>query len=170
MSLIGPTGSGKSTIANHLVTRLNGRLLKIAAPLYELQRHFYATIDKNISGQDGELLQFLGGKIEREQPGWLCDQFLKQLHSVDREIVVNDDCRPNCYDALRHVGTVFVHVRTSEKNRHERARTDHVPIDPNHPVERGINREICQFVIDNNGSFETTIAQCEDMISELELD
>lgn len=164
LSLVGPTGSGKSTLAQKLTQSYAFEIIKIARPLYEMQEYFYARLGKEIVGQDGELLQFLGGKIEKEAPGWLCNDFIRRLYSGN---VVNDDCRLNCYQALRDAGFKFIFVDTPEYIRNERLRNDHTSVDPNHIVEKFPNKSECDYSVDNSGSIDAAFRLVEMIVENL---
>ena len=79
LCLLGPTGSGKSSIAKYIAAETGAEIIKVAKPLYEMQAAFYQQIGRSVSGQDGELLQFLGAKVEKENPGWLTRQFISAV-------------------------------------------------------------------------------------------
>jgi dephospho-CoA kinase len=162
--LIAPTHSGKTTVAHYLCKTHGATLIKIAEPIIKMQSEFYKTIGKAVMGQDGELLQFLGEKFEREAPGWLCKEFMSKVALCDGHTIVNDDCRPNCYDLLKSNGFVVIYVHTSESLRMARARVDHTRVNPHHPVERGIGAIEWDFEIQNNGSVEETYRQCDELI------
>lgn len=167
ISFLAPTNSGKSTIAKYVCKRHGGNLLKIAQPLYDLQSHFYNRIGKDVTGQDGELLQFFGMKIEKEAPFWLCRNFLDQVSRCENQLVVNDDCRPNCYSALLAGGFKFIFVETSFAVRRARLRGDHTPIDPSHSVERGIDESLCEYRVCNDGNLAETYKQVDEIIDKL---
>jgi hypothetical protein len=150
-----------------VLTKYDAELIKIASPLYRLQNHFYETIGKKISGQDGELLQFLAQKIEKESPGWLANVFLAQIQETNKELIINDDCRLNSYYALKNNGFRFIRVDTSVENIIRRQREDHTKINPNHPVEQGFEHFQTDYVIDNNGLLEDTLCQTAVILEKL---
>ena len=162
--LYGPTGSGKTTIAQHLIRKYNAELIKIATPLYQMQNEFYQKLGKTISGQDGEFLQFLASKILKENPFWLTDQFLKKVSQSNKHLIVNDDCRLNSYDVLKKDGFIFIRVSTSSKNILKRMRNDHTPIDTNHPVEQGFDKFNADHIIENNGSIDESLAKIDMLV------
>lgn len=167
LCLIGPTGSGKSTIAKFVARHYGGEVLKIAEPLYDLQQSFYQKIGKSIQGQDGELLQFLGAKVEQENPGWLSSTFMKKVVDSNSRIIVNDDCRPHSYETLSAGGFSFVRIKTDPATRNARARADHISVDERHPVERGFDDLRCDYEIDNNGDFDSTRRQIDSLMNTL---
>jgi len=162
ISLIGPTGVGKSTLARRVAERFDGVVIKIAEPLYRLQEEFYRRIGKMVRGQDGELLQFLGHKVEKESPGWLATQFLDQVERSQTSLVVNDDCRLNSYKHLQANGFVFVRVHCEDTIHHARLRADHTSADPNHEVEKGFDEFDTLFTVDNSGSIDDSLRQIND--------
>lgn len=167
LSFLAPTNSGKTTIANYVCKRYGGQLLKIAQPLHDWQKAFYKRIGKSVAGQDGELLQFLGSKIEKEAPGWLCQDFLDRVDNCQASLVVNDDCRPNCYGALLDGGFKFIFVETSLSVRRTRLRGDHTRVDPSHPVERGIDERLCEYRVNNDGDLANSCRQIDEIIAKL---
>jgi dCTP deaminase len=165
--LYGPTGSGKTTVAQHLVLKFGAKLIKIAEPLYTMQNSFYEMLGTQVSGQDGELLQFMAYKIEKEFPHWLARQFLQKVHSSDGSLVVNDDCRFNSYLELKADDFVFVRVYSAPMVVEERLRKDHTSIDPNHLVEQGFEKFEPDYTIDNNGPLEKTFSQIDSIMETL---
>jgi energy-coupling factor transporter ATP-binding protein EcfA2 len=165
--LFGPTGSGKSTIARHLTNTYDAELIKIAEPLYRLQRVFYETLGISQERQDGELLQFFAQKIEKEQPGWLGQQAVRQVNRSQAALVLNDDCRLNSYSALLGAGFTFIHVRTPAEVIAKRSRDDYRPVDPRHPVEQGFDQFRTDHVLANEGEFSTTLRNAEGLVKKL---
>jgi hypothetical protein len=165
--LYGPTGSGKSTIAKHLVKKYGAELVKVSAPLHRLQGMFYGLLGTQVPGQDGELLQFLAGKIEKEQPGWLGRTAAGQAQRSASEFIVNDDCRLNSYAALRDGGFIFVRVRTSSAVTMARLRGDHTAADPSHPVERGFDQMRMDYEIGNDGPLARTLSAADRLVEQL---
>lgn len=157
LSFIAPSGYGKTTAVEFMHRIYDTVNLKLAAPLYEIQESYYRILNIDISGkQDGELLQFLGNKIQREYPYFLADSFYKQLEQVSKEnlILTNDDCRPHNYIFLKEMGFLFVKIVGNCYTRE-----DVTPINRAHPVEW--TAEIpYDFIVENKGTvleFENNI-------------
>jgi energy-coupling factor transporter ATP-binding protein EcfA2 len=165
--LFAPTGSGKSTIAKCIAQEYNAKIIKIAEPLYHFQDYFYEMINKEIEGQDGELLQFLGQKIESEKPGWLGKTFIDKVKKCSNKLIINDDCRFNSYEILKDFGFIFIKIVTEKEIREERLRSDHVEINPNHPVEAGFDYFEENYCIYNNGLLEETMIEIRKIINSL---
>src|SRR6266581_9362638 len=81
LSFIAPTGYGKTTAVQIIQSLYSPSVnVKLSAPLYELQKYFYEFIGAEMRGeQDGELLQFLGYKIQKEAPSFLAMRFYERL-------------------------------------------------------------------------------------------
>jgi len=124
---LAPSGYGKSTAVRLLGEITKIKNIKIAEPLYEMQSKFYESIGVDIGlKQDGELLQFLGKKIRKENKYFLLDEFKKRLREIEKEdvVITNDDCRPADYAFLKDLGFTFVKI-----NGYRRDRDDHVMSD-----------------------------------------
>lgn len=148
---LAPTGYGKTTGAEILSEIYKIKTIKIATPLYEMQEEFYKKIGMNIGNtQDGELLQFLGYKIRKENSKYLLERFIKELEeaSENYEIIINDDCRPNDYEYLKELGFMFIKI-----NGFERERKDHTKV--NRKLELEWQDEIpYDYEINNFGCLE----------------
>lgn len=166
-SFVGPTGSGKTTIANKVAIHFDAQIIKIAAPIHELQSHFYNRLGIPVNSQDGELLQYYAAKIERQSPGWLAKEFIKEVDRSTQKIILNDDCRLNAYRHLSQHEIVFVRIITDVDTRKKRLRNDHINLDPNHETEQGFEHIDCQYVIDNNGLIETSVRKAIELIDGL---
>ena len=142
---IAPSGYGKSTAIKILSEKFPIKNIKIAQPLYELQEKFYKFIGTNMTGeQDGELLQFLGAKIRKENPTFLLDEFSKRVAETDENyLITNDDCRPPDFEYLKNLGFVFVEIVGFKRERN-----DHSPINSKNALEWQ-NPIICDFKVEN---------------------
>lgn len=122
---LAPSGYGKSTAIEILKKYYNITNIKIAEPLYRLQDNFYKTIGIDIDNkQDGELLQFYGCKIRKENPMYLINTFLQEVEKYDG-IITNDDCRPYDYQYLKDNGFIFIKIKGYCHDR-----TDHTIANP----------------------------------------
>ena len=148
LCFIAPSGFGKSTAIGILNEKFALRNIKIAEPLYELQNYFYGFIGVKMKGeQDGELLQYLGMKIRKENNTFLLDEFTQNFSKVSNvELITNDDCRPPDYECLKELGFIFIGI-----NGYNRDRLDHRPSDPKLSIEWQ-NNIICDYWLDNWGS------------------
>lgn len=133
LCFLAPSGYGKSTAINLLKKHYDILNIKIAEPLYELQKQFYNKIKIDINDkQDGELLQFYGMKIRKENPIYLLDTFKNKVDNYENDfyIITNDDCRPYDYEYLKELGFIFIKI-----NGYKRDRCDHAPIISTLPIE-----------------------------------
>lgn len=141
---IAPSYYGKTTATEIIKKHFNSENIKIAKPLYELQKHFYQFIDRDIKDkQDGELLQFLGQKIRKENPRFLLERFFGEVNNSQNPIIINDDCRPLDYAFLKEMGFIFIKI-----NGFRRDRQDHIEINLKNTLEW--QEEIkCDYELDN---------------------
>lgn len=134
ISFLAPTGCGKTTAARLIEKNFPAQNIKLAAPLYDMQKLIYDRLGIPCEGQDGEFLQFMGAKIQRDYPDFLFSEFLQKEEEILREtqveIIVNDDCRPHNYLFLKKNGFVFIGIKGKSH-----LRDDITSIDPKHIVE-----------------------------------
>ena len=117
---LAPSGYGKTTAIEILKKHFDITNIKIAEPLYELQKEFYQTLGKEIGDrQDGELLQFYGKKIRKEDENFLLNAFKNKLDNINSSIISNDDCRPNDYKFLKDIGFVFIKINGYKRDRND---------------------------------------------------
>ena len=142
---IAPSGYGKSTAIKLLSEKYPLKNIKIASPLYFLQDEFYKFIGKSMKGeQDGELLQFLGGKIRKENPDFLLKEFEKSVDEVKNvSLLTNDDCRPPDYEFLKKLGFIFVEIKGFKHQR-----VDHTLSNDKSALEWQ-NSIPCDYVVEN---------------------
>jgi len=146
---IAPSSYGKSTAVGIIQKHFNSQNIKIAKPLYDLQAYFYYFIEKEIGDtQDGELLQFLGNKIRKENPAFLLDSFYQQVLNSNNAIITNDDCRPPDYLFLKEMGFIFIKI-----NGFKRKRGDYVLADEKNKLEWQCELS-CDYELDNTSTLE----------------
>ena len=120
ISFIAPSSYGKSTAVEIIQSYFKSKNIKIAKPLYDLQEYFHHFIGHDIGDtQDGELLQFLGIKIRKENPKFLLDNFYQNVTNTESEIITNDDCRPPDYDFLKQLGFIFIKINGFRRDRND---------------------------------------------------
>ena len=100
--------------------------------------------------QDGELLQYLGEKIRKENPEFILNKFKNKLLNADYRltIITNDDCRPPDYKALRDLGFIFINITGFKRNR-----ADHTKSNPTSSLEWN-NNIVFDYSVDNFGTLE----------------
>ena len=128
---LAPSGCGKSTACKYLIESYGGENIKLASPLYEIQKFIYQKMNMDISSQDGELLQFLGHKIQKIKPDYLFNEFLIKFNQSHKSFIINDDCRPHNYGYLKKMGAIFIKISGPVRSRSQ----DISHHQTNHPVE-----------------------------------
>lgn len=148
---IAPSGFGKSTAVAILKKHYAIQNIKIAAPLYEIQSYFYNLIKTPLKGeQDGEILQFFGSKIRKENPTFLLDTFEEKVNNAadSFDFITNDDCRPLDFEKVKEMGFILVGI-----NGYKRERQDHSPLNTKDKNE-WLEMIKCDYYVDNFDTME----------------
>jgi guanylate kinase len=149
LCLVAPSGAGKSTAAQYLVSRFRelGRsaaVYKLAEPLYELQSQIYVRAGRPIDHyrQDHRLLELIATEMRRINPRSILDDFLARIAAAPEQVLINDDLRDyeTDYRALRQQGFVFIKISASIKARHQRLNQRHDLVTH---VESKLDRDLC---------------------------
>ncbi|MGQ4600319.1 hypothetical protein [Nocardia sp. R6R-6] len=129
LCLLGHSGTGKSTtsaLIRHAADArgLTSTVVKVAAPLYDLQQAFYARMgrDLDVDQQDQQLMEALAGCLRFRDPDFMIRDFLARVAASNADVVVNDDVRSYQYDLprLREQGWVTIRIVTDPVVRKER--------------------------------------------------
>lgn len=132
LCLFGPSGAGKSTSAGLLegAFRAAGQSvcrIKLAAPLYALQREFYRVAQSEIAehDQDQLLMEDIAAHLRRINAACLVTDFERRLEwAAESALVINDDLRDAevDYPRMRELGFRFVRIDCDEARRRARQR------------------------------------------------
>ncbi|MFD9609194.1 AAA family ATPase [Streptomyces sp. NPDC004290] len=180
IALFGKPGAGKSTFAGLLGKECSAsgpslRIIKIADPLYELQRTVYETagvLAPEAGVQDGQLLNALGAHLRRINPNCLTDRFAVRVAAVHREVpgavVVCDDMRAPDAAALAGMGFLLVELTAPDEVRAARKaqRGDLSPGDEQHSTERPVQAEPWRRV-DNSGGLDVLRERAARLLAEV---
>lgn len=58
ISIIGQTGNGKTTTAKIIEKKFKANIIKLAEPLYDIQKEIYDKLEITLKGQDGGYCSF----------------------------------------------------------------------------------------------------------------
>ena len=125
----GESGNGKSTANNRCQeyckrVNLSCEVIKLAAPLYALQREIYATsgVKIDLYDQDQSLLEFLAKNMRRINSMSLVENFEKSLQNSSAQVIVCDDLRDvHCdYPYLKSMDFKFIRITTKPSIRQQR--------------------------------------------------
>lgn len=160
LAIIGPAGSGKSSTARELRTDLQRlgtsvRVLKLASPLYHLQRQFYEVAGRPLSAdaQNQLLMEAIATHLRAISPTALVDSFTRQLASVAEDVILNDDLRDDKVDwpILRGLGFRIIRVVCSQSVRARRLAGRGDPNFNFHsPLDEQIARIPADYVLTND--------------------
>ncbi|MFI6324807.1 hypothetical protein ACIBG8_45290 [Nonomuraea sp. NPDC050556] len=151
LALYGLPGAGKSTFAAFLADEFaavgaNATVVKLGAPLYELQSLVYATAGRPLltaTQQDGLLLNDLAVHLRRINPDALTEFFAAKVDSAPHDMaLICDDMRAPDVEAMEAMGFVLVEVHAPEAVRLARKhkRADLTKGRDDHPTEAPIDR------------------------------
>ena len=172
VSVIGLSGCGKSTFAalarSYAAERgLSYAVVKLAAPLYDLQARVYATAGVRLGPgeQDQVLMESLADALRRIRPESIADDFLARLAATDADVVVNDDLRDPHVDAvvLRRHGFRIVRVTADPAVRDRRlaSRRDRTRADRSTALLDLITPDV---VLDNSGELADYRGRVHDLL------
>lgn len=161
---IGPSGKGKSTASLILKKLTHGKIYKLAHPLYKIQSKIYKKLKIKEKGQDGELLQLLGNRVQALNPPFLANKFLKSIKK-ETQVIINDDCRPHNYSYLKKNGFIFISIKGPLRKR----KNDRSKINTKDKIEwtekKSQNRS--DFSISNKGSLKDLEKNLKKLLKEL---
>lgn len=163
LAFLAPSGYGKSTSSMYLEKKHSAKIVKLAKPLYEIQKLIYDRVNIDIVGQDGDLLQFLGNKIQTISPKYLFNEFIKEVNSLDAELIVNDDCRPHNYEYLKAEGFIFVKIESFSRERNE----DTTSHDSKSKVEWNPDMIPFDFCITNKGTINDLNMELDSLLEKI---
>jgi hypothetical protein len=161
IAFTGGYGSGKSTAIEILRKHIDAdiRLVKFAAPLYDMQEYVYGRIESVYRRpkdfvKDRKLLQWLGTEFGRSIDPGLWVNIWKaqaQVNLAVGNMVVCDDCRfDNEAEAVKALGGVIVQLRRKNNSAHAEGGTGI----QNHASEVGVSEKYIDFVVENNDNLE----------------
>lgn len=177
ISLVAPSGAGKSTVASLLKSAfeqsgLSVQILKLAAPLYQLQAGFYRECGMELTAgqQDQHLLELIATEMRRIAPQSLVRHFGERLAGTDADVVLNDDLRDDQTDWpwLQRNGFTVVRVLAGAVLRNERlqGRGDLTLV-----KDSSLNAQISRIrearTVTNEGSLDTLRVQVEALAASL---
>ncbi|CAN7771454.1 hypothetical protein LJR245_007556 [Rhizobium leguminosarum] len=177
IALIGPSGSGKSTFTSELKEEFKSKgksvaVLKLASPLYGLQKQFYAAAGKMIAedAQNQVLLEAIAGQLRSISPTALIDHLEHRLNETDADIVLNDDLRDDDVDLprLRALGFKVVRIVSPDSSRISRlgCRND-VSTIINSELDVQIARIDADIVVSNDSDMESLRAKAKRVAAHL---
>ncbi|WP_024905395.1 hypothetical protein [Robbsia andropogonis] len=168
LALVAPSGSGKSTTAQLLKLHFERagkrvEILKLAAPLYAIQRMFYEEACRNLpdGAQDQYLLEHIATELRALDRLSLVKNFARRLMQSDADVVINDDLRDDATDwpYLRQHGFDVVKIVADPAIRSARltGRADLSVVEKS-PLDLQMQRIRADYALPNNGSIEALTA------------
>lgn len=158
IAICGKAGSGKTTIANHLIDKYGFWKYSFAAAIKELARELFGMEDK-----DRTLLQGIGQSMRDIDSEVWVRYLMNSIEANDADNVVIDDLRyPNEALWCRAHGFHIVKLVGRERKMTKAQR--------NHPSETGVDEIVPDSMIDSTGSIEQATVQMDRIVMKLTLD
>lgn len=186
IGLVGRRGTGKDTIAHHLVASYNFRNRKFAGPLKDALKSLFCLTDAHVEGPLKEIIhpmwgvsprammQFFGTNVMQSKLQELLPHIGRE-HAVQRLLmemdtdmysgentntVVSDVRFQHELDALLKRGAVIVQVKRTVNMVQD-------TIIDAHESEAGVDDLFSHVQIENNGSLECLLLKVDQLISEI---
>lgn len=161
-AIYGLSGSGKSSTGKLIkdyfeAKNMKTEFLKLAYPLYQIQKIFYDTAGKKIDfyDQDQILLEIIAENLRRISKTALVDDFISRLKLSTADVVINDDIRDynNDYPILKRENFIFFKIFCDEDLRIKRImqRKD-ISIKINSATTRDIDKFESDWVVDSSAN------------------
>lgn len=186
IGLVGRRGTGKDTIAHHLVTQYNFRNRKFAGPLKEALKVLFCLNDAHIEGPLKEvvhpmwgvspraMMQFFGTNIMQTHIQELLPHIGREhavqrllmemdadIHSgINANTVVSDVRFQHELDALLKRGAVIVQIKRTGLRVYD-------AIIDAHESESGVDELFSHIQIENSGSLEGLLLRVDQLVSEI---
>ncbi|MGI4861661.1 MAG: AAA family ATPase [Janthinobacterium lividum] len=164
LTLVAPSGSGKSTAAQMLKQHFEQagkrvEIIKLAAPLYALQRAFYETACQDLpdGAQDQHLLEYIASELRKLDRWSLVKNFERRLAQSPADVVINDDLRDDQTDwpYLRQRGFDVVKIVTDPGVRSVRlGKRGDISLVKKSALDLQMQRIRADYAVPNNGAFD----------------
>jgi dephospho-CoA kinase len=117
IGLVGETGSGKDTVANHLAENYGAKLMRFADPIKDTLSIYFNKLSK----KDQQWLYLsLSGRFGEDI---LCRALKKRLEADTSALIVINGLRMPCdYDFIKNHGGLVLYVTADQKLRWERVK------------------------------------------------
>lgn len=162
IGLSGKMGTGKSTLASHLMNKeSDSKIVKVAGLLYELQDMVYDKLGLKLQGdKDRELLIALGMWGRDKDSNFWIDKAISQAKNSTEKLIIMDDIRfPNEALAVEQAGGLLIRIQGEQRG------DNLTPESMNSITETALDNYNFKHIIDNSFSIEYTIAQLEKIIT-----
>lgn len=164
--LIGRAGSGKDTVADHLVQHHGFVKLSFAAKLKAIAEEMFPVLWQ---GSKRRLLQELGMKFREIEEGCWVDYLLRQVHKHPKVVIT--DCRyENEYDICLKSGFIPVKINCDDKVRADRLyKRDgrRMTAQEQAHISEQLNVP-CDYHLDNNYDLVNLYDQIERMVQDVQ--
>lgn len=164
IALSGKMGTGKSTLANYLISKSkNPVVVKIAGPIYEIQDLIYNHLDMKLQGEkDRPLLIAIGMWARDIDENFWTNIALAKAKKLEEthDLVIIDDCR------FMNEAKVFDEHGLLIRILGQQRGPNLTPSAMNHPTETALDHYPFQYYIVNDGSIESSYEQLNNIIEQ----
>lgn len=164
LALVAPSGAGKSTTARLLqqyfeTADISVEVVKLAEPLYELQRAFYQQSCLAISegAQNQQLLECIAQQLRALDSRSMVMNFAKRLACCEADVVINDDLRDDATDwpYLHDQGFQVIKIFTDASLRQSRlGKRGDVNVVADSVLDLQMRRIAADYALPNNHSLQ----------------
>lgn len=161
-AIYGLSGSGKSSTGKIIkdyfeAKNMKTEFIKLAYPLYQIQKIFYYKAGKKIDfyDQDQVLLEIIAENLRRISKTALVDDFMSRLKVSTANVVINDDIRDynNDYPILKKENFIFLKIYCREDLRIERIKQrKDISTKINSETTRDIDKFESDWIIDSSAN------------------
>lgn len=172
ISLIGPTGSGKTTTAWLMQRIVPGAVvLSLAQPLRDIEEYIYRTLGHappSITGvQDGTLLQQIRSILFERDPEILASSFERAVKACSPStLVINDDCRAGSKPYLDNLNFKYIWIEGAHSERRVDVTAAKHTASPHDAV---LSISDCEFSLTNTGSLADLVQSVSSFVEMLDL-
>jgi len=167
IGLVGKAGTGKDTVAAYLVAVYGFRKFAFADKLKEIDAELFGPTE----GKNRKRLQEFGQFCRKINPNVWIEQLDKKLRGYNGNVVITDIRQWNELKYCQDNGFVIVKIICDDNIRFQRMKDRgdiFKPKDLQHETETQLDKFPFDYIVDNNGDFNSLTMQLDYILRDLE--